>query len=90
MEVMDYQRQANNYRNYDIQIRELNEKVCEYEEERMAYQEEIEKLNLICRQLYAELEGEKQQNGENNESGRVLAEELRREREKGQALREDV
>jgi hypothetical protein len=53
---MDYQRQVNNYRNYEIQIRELNEKVCEYEEERTAYQEEIEKLNLICQQLYADLE----------------------------------
>ena len=53
--LMDYQRQVNNYRNYEIQIRELNEKVCEYEEERGAYQEEIEKLNLICQQLYADL-----------------------------------
>jgi hypothetical protein len=75
---MDYQRQVNNYRNYEIQIRELNEKVCEYEEERGQYQEEIEKLNLICQQLYADLEREKELNSERSETGRVIGEELKR------------
>lgn len=75
---MDYQRQVNNYRNYEIQIRELNEKVCEYEEDRAQYQEEIEKLNLICQQLYADFEREKELNSEKSETGRVIGEELKR------------
>ena len=39
-----------------MQIRELTEKCFAYERDRGLYEEEIEKLNLICNQLYTELE----------------------------------
>lgn len=39
-----------------MQIRELTEKCFAYESERGKYLEENEKLNMICHQLYTELE----------------------------------
>lgn len=64
--------------------------MCEYEEERAAYQEEIEKLNLICQQLYADLEREKEKSAEFGDTGRVLEEGLRKEKERGQEVAREL
>lgn len=39
-----------------MQIRELTEKLFAIELEKSKYSDEVEKLNLICHQLYGELE----------------------------------
>lgn len=54
--IKDFERQIFNAQNYEVQIRELTEKCFAYELEREKYSEENEKMNLICHQLYTELE----------------------------------
>jgi predicted RNase H-like nuclease (RuvC/YqgF family) len=56
IKIRDFERQIFNAQNYEVQIRELTEKCFSYESERSKYLEENEKLNLICHQLYTELE----------------------------------
>ncbi len=56
IKIKDFERQIFNAQNYEVQIRELTEKLFGYEMERTKYQEENEKLNVICHQLYTELE----------------------------------
>mgnify|MGYP000914567840 CR=1 FL=1 len=47
-------------------------------------------MNLICQQLYADLEKEKEQNQEFNESARVVGEQLKKEKEKTEDLQEKM
>lgn len=64
VKIKDFERQIFNAQNYEVQIRELTEKCFAYEMEREKYQEENEKLNLICHQLYTELEETKRKYAE--------------------------
>lgn len=56
IKIKDFERQIFNAQNYEVQIRQLTEKLFSYEHEKETYISEIEKLNVICHQLYTELE----------------------------------
>lgn len=56
VKLRDIEKLNFNCQNYEVQIRELTDRVYSYERSREQYLEENEKMNLICQQLYGELE----------------------------------
>lgn len=54
--LKENERQLFNFHNYEVQIRELNEKCFALENERADYRDEIDKLTKICETLYHENE----------------------------------
>jgi septum formation inhibitor MinC len=70
-----------------VQIRELTEKCFSLENERSKYAEETEKLNLICHQLYTELEEWKRKYAEID---LTLKDKYEIERNKNNELAQDI
>ena len=52
VKLKEAERQLFNAANYEIQIKELTEKVFSYENQLEDYRDEYEKLNKICETLY--------------------------------------
>lgn len=87
IKIKEFERQIFNAQNYEVQIRELTEKCFSLENERSKYAEETEKLNLICHQLYTELEDWKRKYAEID---LTLKDKYEIERSKNNELAQDI
>ena len=87
IKIKEFERQIFNAQNYEVQIRELTEKCFSLENERSKYAEETEKLNMICHQLYTELEDWKRKYAEID---LTLKDKYEMERNRNNELAQDI
>lgn len=83
--IKELERLNFNNQNYEVQIRELTDRIYAFERGKVLYIEENEKMNMICQQLYGELEDLKKRLagvdfnlGQRYESERARCEDLAR------------